>query len=407
MPLLKSQVRTTLHKHATFTPIEISPSQQGIQIASQVSSPDIKGASEKAIEKDFTPKKALIKSEAEYVFTLNNISSPDIFANSQDGESHEVEKSKKVIESDFTIKQKFLTERKNGNISKVDRFNTKYRTSSDFSEVDKKPFQKFYSYDHNNGTNNKDKYVPRSQGNEARHNLDGPAIDTTRVNAPKRPDVKNTKKIGPTFDNKIPKSPLSKQCEKFNFANDSKKTALAKPTKNLKAKDSIETLNREKNINSKEVKREKSKKKMWKVERFLKDNQEQLQRKEDKLIKTQPKVDKFLIPESNSQHTSSSQSTFSQLSPKSQREIIKKRWKATETKASLPPEHCNDEDKLRWLQNERVTCGTYVYCDYCDKLRYLKDVHDPLELPDKWYCRDNPGKLISNISYTIFDGILK
>lgn len=57
------------------------------------------------------------------------------------------------------------------------------------------------------------------------------------------------------------------------------------------------------------------------------------------------------------------------------------------------PEHVSKEEQLLWLCNHR-NVGLYVMCDKCKKYRYLKDTNDPLDLPDKWYCYQNPGGII-------------
>lgn len=56
------------------------------------------------------------------------------------------------------------------------------------------------------------------------------------------------------------------------------------------------------------------------------------------------------------------------------------------------PENLPRREKMRWLREKR-NVGLWVTCDKCNKSRYLEDTKDPLELPDKWYCPMNPGKL--------------
>lgn len=61
---------------------------------------------------------------------------------------------------------------------------------------------------------------------------------------------------------------------------------------------------------------------------------------------------------------------------------------------SQPEEGLSHRERLLWLQQRRGRDGTWVRCDHsgCNKWRYLKDVFDPSELPEKWYCELNPGE---------------
>lgn len=59
---------------------------------------------------------------------------------------------------------------------------------------------------------------------------------------------------------------------------------------------------------------------------------------------------------------------------------------------SQPAPGVSHFQKLLWLQKRRTT-GLWVQCDECDRWRYLPDLIDRHELPNKWFCSMNPGKL--------------
>lgn len=60
-------------------------------------------------------------------------------------------------------------------------------------------------------------------------------------------------------------------------------------------------------------------------------------------------------------------------------------WLMSEQKNPEVPNFQSRLEKLIWLQEQR-NIGVYVICDNCEKLRYIKDIVDPLEFPDKWFC---------------------
>lgn len=78
-----------------------------------------------------------------------------------------------------------------------------------------------------------------------------------------------------------------------------------------------------------------------------------------------------------------------------------------ENQLSQPPKNLSHRERLEWLQERRVV-GLWVRCDMpnCDKWRWLENVHDPTELPDKWFCYMNPGKFIIMLSTIILTFLL-
>lgn len=66
---------------------------------------------------------------------------------------------------------------------------------------------------------------------------------------------------------------------------------------------------------------------------------------------------------------------------------------------SQPAPSLSHRQRLLWLQKRR-TSGLWVQCDDCDRWRYLPNVLDSNELPNKWYCRLNPGKTLHQTQMT-------
>lgn len=57
---------------------------------------------------------------------------------------------------------------------------------------------------------------------------------------------------------------------------------------------------------------------------------------------------------------------------------------------SQPAPGMTQRQRLLWLQKRHKT-GLWVQCDDCDRWRYLSHILDSKELPNKWYCKMNPG----------------
>jgi transposase len=66
---------------------------------------------------------------------------------------------------------------------------------------------------------------------------------------------------------------------------------------------------------------------------------------------------------------------------------------------SQPGPDLSPKERLLWLQKRREV-GLWVQCcrPSCNKWRYLHDIHDPLEVPEKWFCHMNSGNFVQYIS---------
>ncbi|XP_066902133.1 zinc finger CW-type PWWP domain protein 1-like [Halyomorpha halys] len=52
------------------------------------------------------------------------------------------------------------------------------------------------------------------------------------------------------------------------------------------------------------------------------------------------------------------------------------------------PGQQTQREKIMWMQQNRMN-GTWVKCFQCQKWRYLKNIFDPVDIPDKWQCSMN------------------
>ncbi|XP_075232317.1 uncharacterized protein LOC142330757 [Lycorma delicatula] len=61
----------------------------------------------------------------------------------------------------------------------------------------------------------------------------------------------------------------------------------------------------------------------------------------------------------------------------------------------LPSKFKNHKESLMWLMKQRDV-GTWIMCSNseCKKWRYVHSIKDPSDVPEKWFCDMNPGRII-------------
>ena len=66
---------------------------------------------------------------------------------------------------------------------------------------------------------------------------------------------------------------------------------------------------------------------------------------------------------------------------------------------SQPGPDLSLKERLLWLQKRRET-GLWVQCcrPTCNKWRYLRDVQDPVDVPQEWFCHMNSGNFVQYMS---------
>jgi hypothetical protein len=64
----------------------------------------------------------------------------------------------------------------------------------------------------------------------------------------------------------------------------------------------------------------------------------------------------------------------------------------SEIALSQPGPELSLKERLLWLQKRRDV-GLWVQCSRleCNKWRFLHDIHDPVEIPQEWFCHMNSG----------------
>ena len=66
---------------------------------------------------------------------------------------------------------------------------------------------------------------------------------------------------------------------------------------------------------------------------------------------------------------------------------------------SQPGPDLSLKERLLWLQKRRDV-GLWVQCcrPTCNKWRYLRDIRDPVEIPQEWFCHMNSGNFVQYMS---------
>jgi hypothetical protein len=66
---------------------------------------------------------------------------------------------------------------------------------------------------------------------------------------------------------------------------------------------------------------------------------------------------------------------------------------------SQPGSELSLQERLLWLQKRRDV-GLWVQCcrPTCNKWRYLRDIHDPVDVPQEWFCHMNSGTFVQYMS---------
>jgi hypothetical protein len=66
---------------------------------------------------------------------------------------------------------------------------------------------------------------------------------------------------------------------------------------------------------------------------------------------------------------------------------------------SQPGPDLSLKGRLLWLQ-ERRDIGLWVQCcrPTCNRWRYLHDIHDPVDVPQEWFCHMNSGNFVQYMS---------
>jgi hypothetical protein len=66
---------------------------------------------------------------------------------------------------------------------------------------------------------------------------------------------------------------------------------------------------------------------------------------------------------------------------------------------SQPGPELSLKERLLWLQKRRHV-GLWVQCcrPTCNKWRFLHDIHDPIDVPQEWFCHMNSGNFVQYMS---------